>query len=309
VANVFLVLALKLMKAKRATVIFLSQLAICNLVHCIAFLFRGIFFLWHVNTIQGCLFMQVFVIGATGNYMIGIFYIYLDLFISLKKMSVNKPIISGRIALIMSIISGVVCLGFGAIGYTMRNVSYKYTYQVGCSIHSGVYTKEYVLILTIFGFVTLLGIVVCHILIYRLIKKAQFRQSVVVSYERRNIVSTISGTATNHGITKTTRWLNKNEATLKMIILVLILFVVCFYPINIITLIIFYCKTCSKDAIHEEVFYVGYLLVVVHYISNGVIYAVKIKEFKYACRNICCIKLPFQIQVQPSSINVSSDVE
>jgi len=301
--NVTVSLALRLMKSvKRATVIFLANLAVSNLVQSIIFLFRAIFFLWHINTVNGCLFMQMLVTASTGSYMMGILYIYLDLYISLKKMSVSKPVISSRMAVIMCSVAWMIWLCWGAIGYIMRNVKYKYNHEVGCSVSCGVYTKEYILFIAISLFAGFLAIFLFHILSYRLIKKAQMQQAVAAAAGHQSNISTVGGSVTRQRKGKTSHWLKKNEAILKMIILVLIIFIICFYPVVIFTLVIFYCTSCAAD-IRKEVLYVVYLLVAFQYNSNGFIYLIKIPEFQDVFRRFCCRKLVAQRRVGPIDIN------
>ena len=102
-ANLTVSVALSFMKrTKKATRVFLGQLAFSNLLQGVIFFWRGVFFIWPVSTTGCCLTMQLFNTASTGSYMTGIFYVYLDLYLSMKKMSVSRPVISARLAVIMA---------------------------------------------------------------------------------------------------------------------------------------------------------------------------------------------------------------
>ncbi|KAK2163025.1 hypothetical protein LSH36_87g04035 [Paralvinella palmiformis] len=303
-ANVTVSVALRFMKtAKKTTLVFLADLAISNLVQGIVFLIKAIFYIWGKNTTQGCILLVLISMASTGTYMTGIFFVYLDLYLSLKKMSVGKAIISARFAVQMVVLSWFVWIGIGTIAYGMLNKNYVYRQEIGCSFTNGAVTKEYILLVSLIFVVGITVIMMFHALTYRLIKQArtQDQQSEEPNSRRSVKITVVStqGLATSQKMkveTRRSKWLKKNDAILKMIILVLIMFVVCWYPLVIITMVLAYCTPCSVY-ITKEVVYFLYILIVLQYNSNGIIYLIKIREFQNVCKNLCCKCCPWHRRV------------
>ena len=305
-ANVTVSVALRYMRsAKKTTVVFLANLAISNLVQGIIFLLKGVFYIWHVNTVHGCIIMTIFSMATSGTYMTGIFFVYLDLYLSLKKMSVSKPVIPTHTALAMIVFAWVFWLAWGAVGYGMRNPKYKYNHQAGCSIINGAYTKEYILFICVTFMIGFVGILVFHLLTYMLINKAKKLQQQAIEAQNTTTVTTVSDTSqVKRTDSKKSKWLKKNDAVLNMILLVLIMFIICWYPLILITLLVAYCRPCLPY-ITNEVVYATYVLVITQYMSNGIIYLVKIREFKNAFKRLCCRCFPWYSRIQPTN----SDME
>ena len=243
--------------------------------------------------------------ATSGTYITGIFFVYLDLYLSLKKMSVSKPVIPTRTALAMTVFAWVFWLAWGAVGYGMRNHKYIYNHQAGCSIISGAYTREYILFIGITFMITFVGILVFHILTYMLINKSKKKQQQAMDSQNAATVTTISDTSQpkhaipTHAHSKKSKWLKKNDAILNMILLVLILFIICWYPLLLIVMLVSYCKPCLPY-ITQEVIYVSYFLIVSQYMSNSIIYLIKIKEFKNAFKRLCCRCFPWYSRIQPT---------
>ena len=154
-------------KVKRTTVIFLSQLAISNLIQGIILLLKGLFYVWDVNTNEGCMALITINITSFGIYLTGIFYIYLDLYLSLKKMSVAKPVISVRAAVIIIALSWIGNLAFRVSGYGMKISSYQYSQDIECIVIKGFYQDRYIILIAVTFLIGLGGILTLHVMTYR----------------------------------------------------------------------------------------------------------------------------------------------
>ena len=301
---------------KKTTVVFLAHLAICNLVQGVILLLRAIFFIWHVNTTEGCLALNMFNLGAIGSYVTGIFYVYLDLYLSIKKMAANGQGISRRVAVALCAISWIYWLIWGTVGYAMRDAGFVYNHFAGCSIMIGIYRKDYFLLVGlsyIVGFVVILTI---HILTYKLIRNARLRFPETPSapagggstgVRGLHRLKTISSSFRRQGADGSkSRWIRKNDKVLKMIRIVVIMFMLCWYPLIVIAFIVTYCAQCTPY-ITQEVVYVTYVLVVLQYNCNGIIYLVKVREFKDACKKFgsrCCPRFrTVEPMANPSTAN------
>ena len=302
VANVVITLALCYMKnMKRTTVILLANLALSNLPRGIMFIIKAVLFVWHVNTVEGCLFIMVFSGAPSGSYVTGILFIYLDVYLSLKKMAIGRPVISTRLALIMATSSWSIWLALGFLGFSMRNENYVYNHGVGCFLQNGVYINTYILLLCVIYISIFIAVLIFHLMTYRLIKRSK-----ALSNTLQIQVQTINGHQINlrELRQKRTNWLKKNDTILKMLLLVLITFALSWYPLIIVILVTSFCKPCVVY-ITKEVVYFSYALEVIQYNSNGVIYLIKIKECRDSCQRICCRYLSASRQIGPSSVTAN----
>ena len=96
--------------------------------------------------------------------------------------------------------------------------------------------------------------------------------------------NTVSGALTNDKSQRTenkqkTKWLKKNEDLIRMMLIILVMFIICWYPLILLLLVLNVCRACFAR-VPLGVLYLVRVLVVVQYVSNSVIYLVKIKEFR-----------------------------
>ena len=185
------------------------------------FIVKAILFIWHVNTVEGCLVIQVLTCAPSGNYITGILFIYVDIYVSLKKMAIGHPAISTRLAVVMVILSWLFWLALGVLGFSMRNKHYVYDHNVGCFLHNGSYVKEYILVLCVFYLSVFVAVFIFHFMTYRLItRRKAFNESLRVQ------VNTISGQETNEAVRVGRQRMNwqKNDSILKLVLLVLVMF-------------------------------------------------------------------------------------
>ena len=287
---------------KRTTVVFLADLAISNLVQGIASLVKAALSISNLNTSEGCMFVSVVVVTTSGTYISGVFFVYLDLYLSLRKMSVGRAVISTKLALGLMAASWLVWTAFGATAYGMRNPDYVYDEVAACLITSGVVRNEYTILLGMTGAVCVVVIMVLHVLTYRLLKKArkQLRPWNTKAGQERGI-SVIDATTSrvvqdNRRDAERSKWVKRNDIILKMILTVLVLFIACWCPLIFAILVWTFCAPCTTY-ITNQVMYVMYLLIVVQYNSNGVIYLIRIKEFQNIFKKVCCRCCPSRRRV------------
>ena len=310
-ANIIISVALRHMRqVKRTTIVFLAHLAVCNLVQGVAFMANGLLGYYDSFTEFACLSWVVFAVTPSGGYVTGIFYVYLDLYLSLKKMAIGRPIISTRIAVGMSLLSWMFWLGFCSIGFAMANDAYVFDEFEGCSLMVGAVKKEFILNIAIALVAILVAILALHVLTYRLITKSQ-KQLIQVqnvndntddaTKRRQAQIETISDEAQlarRQELKKTSKWVKKNDVVLKTITLIFILLAISWYPVVITSVVVVYCEPCAA-IVTKEVIYFTYVLVAIQYNSNGVIYLIKIKEFQHIVRNFCCRCRPSARRVEP----------
>ena len=309
-ASLTVAIALRYMRsAKKTTVVFLSHLAISNMVQGLNFFGHGVFYVWHVNTVDGCIISQAISTATTGTYMSGIFFVYLDLYLSLKKMSVSKPVISTRVAIALAAATWVIWLAWGLVGYGMRHMDFVYDHEAGCFIISGQFTSEYILFICVSFVGGFCGILMFHVLTYRLIKKAKEQQEEAqdAQQNRQPVTVTKAKPQDKSKETQKSKWLKKNDEILKMILIVLIVFVVCWYPLILATMLAAYCEPCLPY-LPKQVIYMTYCLVVTQYLSNGLIYFIKIKEFQVGIKRLCCRFHPRYRNVEASNTNTENSV-
>ena len=304
-ANITVLIALRYMKSvKKATVIFLYHLAICNLVHSVVFFVKAMFFVYDVNTVQGCLILNVLSITTTATYVSGIFFVYLDLYLSIKTMRISKPVIGTKQALALGILAWLGWLSASCISYGFRNMDYVYNFKAGCSLVNGAYIKEYSLGVLLPLMLIYAGIMWFHLCTYKMIKKAKSKNeadkrshAAQLANSKPSPGSAGEGTEATPAVSQPkasaqAKWIKKNDDVLKVITLVMIMFVICWYPLAIVLLIVAYCPPCLPY-VTKEVVYVTYALAVIQFNSNGVIYLLKIREFKDVCKKLffrCCPK-------------------
>ena len=311
-ASLTVSVALRYMRsAKKTTIVFLAHLAISNLVQGLNFFVQGVFYLWHVNTVDGCIISQAVATATAGTYMSGIFFVYLDLYLSLKKMSVSKPVIKSSVAIAMAAFTWILWFSWGLVGFGMRTEGFVYDHGAGCFIVSGQFTSSYILFICLTFIIGFIGILMFHVLTYQLIKKAKLHQQQAQEAQEKNQTSkafTIRPPERSRNKeSRKSRWLKKNDAVLNMILIVLIMFVICWYPLILTTLLAAYCAPC-QPYLTKEVLYFTYCLVVTQYLSNGLIYFIKIKEFQIAFKRICCRCIPQYRNIQPITTEFENSV-
>ncbi|KAK2165927.1 hypothetical protein LSH36_44g07025 [Paralvinella palmiformis] len=292
-------------KVKRTTVIFLSQLAISNLIQGIILLLKGLFYVWDVNTNEGCMALITINITSFGIYLTGIFYIYLDLYLSLKKMSVANPVISVRAAVILTALSWIGSVAISVSGYGMTISTYQYTQEAGCILTKGLYQKQYILFITIIFLIGLLGILTLHVITYRLMKRIK-RHLLGHSDHNHTVTGEDSSGRTPHvnvpergSASPRMIWLKKNDVVMKTILIILIFFIISWYPLLISVLIVIYCEACTFF-ITEYVWRFVYILVILQYNINGIIYMSKLRDFRNTCKRLCCKFVHHRRRVEPS---------
>ena len=282
-------------RVKTTTVVFLAQLAISNLFQGLLFFISALIYLCHAFDGIGCLMWVFLTQVGSGSYVTGILFIYLDLCLSLRSMSVGKPVISTRKAVAMACASWLVWLSWGVVGFGMLNTKYTYDNEEGCLMVSGLYRKEYILITAMYFIIIFIVILVFHVLSYHELTKSRKEllriQNVEVGNVNRPEGQTVpdDDRRSDNGredAKKKVKWLKKNEVVLRTITLILVMLIIGWYPVIITSVIVVYCDRCAA-IITKQIIYVTYVLVAIQYNSNGVIYLIKIKEFQQALRDLC----------------------
>ncbi|KAK2165926.1 hypothetical protein LSH36_44g07035 [Paralvinella palmiformis] len=246
--------------------------------------------------------------SSFGIYLTGIFYIYLDLYLSLKRMSISKPVISVRTALIMTALSWIGNFAFCASGYGMNIPTYQYREESDCILTKGLYKKQYILLITIAFLSGLGGILFLQVITYRLMKRTQKR---LLSQHNLNKVAAPNASSDTNTLKdkhvpqerKTSQkmeWLKKNDAVMKIIFIILIFFCISWYPLIISVLIVIYCESCSYF-ITQYLWKVSYFLVICQYNLSGIVYMSKLKDFRNSCTGVCCKCIRRRRSIQPAN--------
>jgi len=321
-ATVTISVALRHMKrVKRTTKVFLANLAVSILLQGVTFLLNTILRTSNAFDEVTCLVWVMLFVTPSAHYLTGILFVYLDLYLSLKWMSIGRPIISARVALAMSSSSLLVWSAICSSGFGMRDADYVYDDEVGCDFLCGVVLKHYVLLL-ILSFCLLFGvIVVLHVLTYRLITKPHQQLIRVrkvdadvdvnsVDDRRQQPTSILATTADVQTsgrwlqVTKS-RWIKRNSVVLKTITLIVVVLTVTWCPLVVLSLVILYCES-YRQAFYTETIFITYILVAIQYHSNGIIYLVKIKELQMVCKRIWCRCHSSKRRVEPIERDIAS---
>ena len=266
-------------------------------------------------------------VGTSGAYVTGILYLYLDLFLALKKLSILKPVISTSTAFWMVVIDWIAWLLIGGSGYLFTNPDWDYDKSQGCYLSSGGFNAGYVIGLCVLFLVLFFVIMVCHVGTLHVMRKtyrnmnsnsnnanaplrdeprtstsefsvgSQDGQRDPPKISKNNVPTESSKTssaatcpiATNPCQQRAqSKWLKKNMSVMRIVVIVMCIFSVCWYPSVVIIIVIAVCDDCVPAA----VIYLSNILIIAQYISNGFIYLAKSREFQEAFKRLfsCCTK-------------------
>ena len=266
--------------------------------------------------------------------MTGILFLYLDLYLALKKRSILRPVISTKVAFLMVVVAWLIWLGIAGIGYPLKDPDWNYTVTSSCNFSSGLYNTKYVITVCSVFLVLFVVILICHLGTLRVMREAHRslalsarRNTTTVEEQPQRQVSENSdtfneGSSTaaaadpklqrNLSITTSNRksiiptaqekaqskWLKKNISTMRIVVIVMCIFSICWYPSIILILILAICDNCLPYLVT----YLFSVLIIVQYISNGFVYLAKSREFQEAFRRLfsCCCKK----RVTPECINL-----
>ena len=157
--------------AKETYVVFFSGVTLSSVQVGLTLLVRSICVAIGITNGMGCAAIVGLAMAATTVYIEHEFLISLDLYISLKRMRINDPVLTKNRAVALSVSAWISGIAIAAAGLWFRNPSWQGTYKE-CTFIGGVHTTAYSLSVLAFMVVIGTAMIVFHILAIGLLKKS-----------------------------------------------------------------------------------------------------------------------------------------
>ncbi|ELU03264.1 hypothetical protein CAPTEDRAFT_212270 [Capitella teleta] len=321
-SNTCVLLALrKLRTIKKSTYFFIIQLTIADLFLGFLIILRSILFLSGHLGKSVCAAILSLSLGSLGISSNAITLLYFELFLAVKNMTMFRNPLGKYQTMTLQIFSVLIWLTLSAVGYNSQETNIQvWNYaQDKCEIRWA-FNLQYIIaidVLFVIFLVLTLSFQIGTLVLMRNRHKQMFQQQIntiqrqmrIIVDDTRSQVSTSNedgepGTSNNVPRVSVTsarlifnsketfkeRWLRRKMNMTKLITIVLIIFVVCWYPS--VCLSIAYAVMGGGDSISDVVFNYSWIAIPIHAAANLFIYAAKSKDFRRALRDAFCGNCP-----------------
>jgi hypothetical protein len=320
-ANVLGIVALcKIRSKKEAYNVFFTGVTMSSLYFGITFMMRCIYISIGVSNVTVCIAMLGSVLTGIGVYTTNILIISFDLYISIKRMVINDPVITKNMAVILSVFTWVVWLAIGAAGHLVVNpdriedVEKCFVSNVNRSVYSVPVMLSYLVIVTI--------IIVLHIVTIRLLQKSmksechqeeqgqptpsldpqngeiymngkqgnspQLNGEIsVISGQSGDSINVISGQRRQQ-IRANTAMLKYRETILRTLTIEIIIMSLCWGTVIAANLVLILCQQCNDDIPAIFHLIVVQALTIVPFLSNSLINVSRNRELRKAIVSTIC---------------------
>jgi hypothetical protein len=171
-ANFLVIVALcKLRAKKEAYIVLFTGLTMSNLYVGITFLVRCIYISIGMSNVTVCVAIVGSVMAGLGVYVTHVLLISVDLYISIKRMVINDPLITKNMAVVLSAFTWVVWLAIGAACHLVVNPD-RLEDVDKCTVSDNVNMPSYSIPVMLSYFVMFTIISVLHIATIRLLHKS-----------------------------------------------------------------------------------------------------------------------------------------
>ena len=329
VANLMVAVALEFMKtSKKAITILFRQMSSSNLLLGVAFLVRSVCTTLGLRSDIGCGVVLAVILATLGVYATGLLFIYIELYVSLKRMQ-STPFFSKRSAIFICGFSWLLWLGFAFSGLVFRNPDWSGSGFDQCTVSGGVFMSIFNLIFLCAYLVLVFAVAVGYILTIGQLRRIM---SAMIPRERsdhdmattdmesgtavhntettdlgpdtpvQNAETTEMGPAkskcTHHQRTGTNstsngdremqmKWLKERMLLMRVLVVQAAVVCICWTASIIINMVSEVCTSC-RDQIPIGLAYFGQVMIVIPFLGNGIIYLIRSKEFRVACKSVFC---------------------
>ena len=147
-----------------------------------------------------------------------------------------------------------------------------------CTYSSGIFHPGLIVALALIVAILTVAVVMCHIMIIKLIKTG-------FSSSNAQPAANSSNTDTHQRKVVPNKWLSTQRSLVQMMLIVMAVFSISWWPLVLIQLVAALCDTCT---VPQAMVFMMQGLLIMSYISNGFIYLAKSQDFKKACRKLLC---------------------
>ncbi len=287
---------------KRSTLIFLMSLTLSVVLNGVSQLLVAVFASLKLRTFTNCAVKTLLSVASVMSYAFNMLFLYLDLYLTIERLSVSGNVLSTKMACVMTtsgwMLSSIV--SFGMLFARSMDTSDIPLYE--CTMFHGSFVLPYyrvivsLIVSTAMLLTTGLLVATIHSLKrhYRTVMTIQLNQATTLS---QPLYSKL-------------RWLSKKASTVKLLILVLLAFVIAWYPTMVTVLVAAVCDAC---VISDWLRLVLVVLPMLQNLTSPLVYLWRSKEVRGAYRRVLhnaiwknkkCCSTP-KVEPQPVEIHQS----
>ncbi len=293
---------------KRSTLIFLVNLTLSIILNGVGQLLVAIFTSLSLTSFNSCVVRTLLSVASAMSYAFHMLYINLDLYLTIQRLNTtSKNVLSAKLAVAMAITAWLLGLliSFCSILTRAGNGS-KPIAPAECTMFHGSFVLPYYRVIISCVFLSLLMVTVGILTAtinsirkqYTQILANQLASQAVVTGSSEPVPDNLQRhrAANATALQRKIRWIQKKVSAIKLLICVLVVFVVGWYPGITAILVASVCDTCS---ISEGARLAFTALVMLQNISNPLVYLTKSKEVRLAVRDVFSRCRVANRQVQP----------
>ena len=178
---------------KRVLNVFLGNMTVSNLISGVVHFVRALCTSLDVVSTAGCHFVRIMIKTTAFMYATILLYIYVELYISTKRMDIYKALFSGKGIVWLIVLSWTFWLAVSSSGITMVSDAHWSTEIpfTECHFGSSTYRTGYTALMVSAWVVLIVSLLIVHVLTYRLMDKAfrpaelQMRRAILVNQPQR----------------------------------------------------------------------------------------------------------------------------
>ena len=288
----------KTRSVKSTTVYLIAYLAISDLCLGMCIVIRSSLVLAGQLSWNSCTLLLDVILTSAGGSLTAILMMHLEVYFSVKFATNYRQIFTKMRVLVIIVVSVLLWTLVGGLGYySSKDLTPDLSTEIekSCFPHAA-FKSAYLIGLCSTYLVIFVLILVIQISILRLF---QVHRARVQEQVRRPSVFTLASSATTglaNTATKST-WIKKKLSLGKLLTVVLLLFVICWYPYIIATLIYNACEECHFST--DVLSHLG-SLILLHGVLNIFVYVAKCQEFRVVLKRYVCY-FCLKNSVSPSS--------